>query len=68
MSIHKLGNSSVATVPTLLDLVLKGKLENQQVKKEMSLFWHLLEHGMNINAICVSILNLLKLIIKKAFI
>ena len=33
MSIHKLGNSSVATVPTLLDLVLKGKLEDQKVDK-----------------------------------
>ena len=38
MSIHKLGNSSVATVPTLLDLVIKGNLENQSVKKEMSSF------------------------------
>ena len=26
MSIHKLGNSSVATVPTLFDLMMKGKL------------------------------------------
>ena len=25
MNIHKFGNSSVATVPTLLDLVLKGQ-------------------------------------------
>ncbi len=27
MSIRKLGNSSTATVPTLLDLVVKGKME-----------------------------------------
>ncbi|MFW6259817.1 MAG: 3-oxoacyl-ACP synthase III family protein, partial [Tangfeifania sp.] len=29
MNIRKLGNSSTATVPTLLDMVLKGKMENQ---------------------------------------
>ena len=33
MCINKLGNSSVATVPTLLDLVLKNKLENHQIDK-----------------------------------
>ena len=33
MTIHKLGNSSVATVPTLFDLVKKGKIENQQIRK-----------------------------------
>src|SRR6218665_1022952 len=31
MSIHKLGNSSVATVPTLYDLLVKGKLENHSL-------------------------------------
>ncbi|HBK83037.1 MAG TPA: 3-oxoacyl-ACP synthase, partial [Flavobacterium sp.] len=29
MSIHKVGNSSVAKVPTLYDLIMKGKMENQ---------------------------------------
>ena len=33
MSIHKLGNSSVATVPTLFDLVKNNKLKNQQLNK-----------------------------------
>ena len=51
MSIHKLGNSSVATVPTLLDLVLKGKVENQQVDKGDVIILASVGAGMNINAI-----------------
>lgn len=33
MSIHKFGNSSVATVPTLYDLLMKGKIKNQELNK-----------------------------------
>ncbi len=51
MSIHKLGNSSVATVPTLLDLVLKGKIENQKVNKGDVILLASVGAGMNINAI-----------------
>ena len=51
MSIHKLGNSSVATVPTLLDLVLKGKLENHHVNKGDVIILASVGAGMNINAI-----------------
>ena len=51
MSIHKLGNSSVATVPTLLDLVLKGKIENQKVEKGDIIMLASVGSGMNINAI-----------------
>ncbi|MDB0602022.1 ketoacyl-ACP synthase III [Tenacibaculum maritimum] len=51
MSIHKLGNSSVATVPTLLDLVLKGKIENQKVEKGDVIILASVGSGMNINAI-----------------
>lgn len=51
MSIHKLGNSSVATVPTLLDLVLKGKIENQKVNKGDIIILASVGAGMNINAI-----------------
>jgi 3-oxoacyl-[acyl-carrier-protein] synthase-3 len=51
MSIHKLGNSSVATVPTLLDLVLKGKIENQAVNKGDVIILASVGAGMNINAI-----------------
>ncbi|WP_299017468.1 3-oxoacyl-ACP synthase III family protein [uncultured Polaribacter sp.] len=51
MSIHKLGNSSVATVPTLLDLVLKGKIENQTITKGDVAILASVGAGMNINAI-----------------
>lgn len=51
MSIHKLGNSSVATVPTLLDLVLKGKIENQEVQKGDVIMLASVGAGMNVNAI-----------------
>ncbi|NVK09189.1 MAG: 3-oxoacyl-ACP synthase III family protein [Tenacibaculum sp.] len=55
MSIHKLGNSSVATVPTLLDLVLKGNIENQEVKKGDVIILASVGAGMNINAIVYKI-------------
>ena len=51
MSIHKLGNNSVATVPTLLDLVLKGNIENQELKKGDVIILASVGAGMNINAI-----------------
>jgi 3-oxoacyl-[acyl-carrier-protein] synthase-3 len=51
MSIHKLGNSSVATVPTLLDLVLNGKIENHTVEKGDVIILASVGAGMNINAI-----------------
>jgi 3-oxoacyl-[acyl-carrier-protein] synthase-3 len=52
MSIHKLGNSSVATVPTLFDLVLRGQLENHQLEKGDIILFASVGAGMNINAIC----------------
>ena len=51
MSIHKLGNSSVATVPTLLDLVLKGNLENHALHKGDVIVLASVGAGMNINAV-----------------
>lgn len=51
MSINKLGNSSVATVPTLLDLVLKGKMEGQKLEKGDVVILASVGAGMNINAI-----------------
>ena len=35
MSIHKLGNSSVATIPTLYDLILNNQIENHEIKDGM---------------------------------
>ncbi|WP_306353147.1 3-oxoacyl-ACP synthase III family protein [Flavobacterium sp. '19STA2R22 D10 B1'] len=50
MSIHKLGNSSVATVPTLFDLLTKGKIENQHLNKGDVIIFASVGAGMNINA------------------
>ena len=51
MSIHTLGNSSVATVPTLFDLVKRGELENQEINKGDVVILASVGAGMNINAI-----------------
>ncbi|HLV15396.1 MAG TPA: ketoacyl-ACP synthase III [Xanthomarina sp.] len=51
MSIGKLGNSSVATIPTLLDLILKGKLEGHSINKGDIVMFASVGAGMNINAI-----------------
>jgi len=51
MCIDKLGNSSVATVPTLYDLILKGKLAPHEIKEGDVLLLASVGAGMNINAI-----------------
>ena len=51
MTISWLGNSSVATIPTLLDLILKGKLEPHEIKKDDTLLFASVGAGMNINAL-----------------
>ena len=51
MSIHKLGNSSVATVPTLYDLLVKGNLENHTLQKGDVILFASVGAGMNVNAI-----------------
>lgn len=55
MNIHKLGNSSVATVPTLFDTVRKGKLEGFSLKKGDVVLFASVGAGMNINAVCYRI-------------
>lgn len=50
MSINKLGNSSVATIPTLYDLVLEGGLPGHRVVKGDVLLFASVGAGMNINA------------------
>lgn len=52
MSIHWLGNSSVATVPTLYDLVLKGKVPDHELHKGDVIMFASVGAGMHINAIC----------------
>lgn len=50
MTISWLGNSSVATIPTLLDLILKDKLEPHRISKGDVLIFASVGAGMNINA------------------
>ena len=51
MSITHLGNSSVATIPTLYDLLTNGKIENQELHKGDVIIFASVGAGMNINAI-----------------
>ena len=55
MSINKLGNSSVATVPTLFDLVKKLKLKDHSLQKGDIIMFGSVGAGMNINAITYKI-------------
>ncbi len=50
MSISKLGNSSVATVPTLYNSILKNKYPNHQIRKGDILLFASVGAGMNINS------------------
>ena len=52
MSIHELGNSSVATIPTLYDMVKHGKYKEHQLHKGDVVIFASVGAGMNINAIC----------------
>ena len=51
MSIHKLGNSSVATIPTLYDSIVRGEIENQSLHKGDVILFASVGAGMNVNAI-----------------
>ena len=51
MTVHHLGNTSVATLPTLFDLIIKDNLENHQIKTGDILIFASVGAGMNINAI-----------------
>lgn len=50
ISIHKLGNSSVATVPTLLDLVKRNQMEHHKIQQGDVALFASVGAGMNINA------------------
>ncbi|MBJ7881890.1 3-oxoacyl-ACP synthase III family protein [Gelidibacter salicanalis] len=51
MSIQELGNSSVATIPTLFDLVRNNKIANQSVNKGDIIMFASVGGGMHINTI-----------------
>ncbi|MEO7446098.1 MAG: 3-oxoacyl-[acyl-carrier-protein] synthase III C-terminal domain-containing protein [Ferruginibacter sp.] len=52
MSIHKLGNSSVATVPTLLDMVRRNEMPGHAISAGDVIMFASVGAGMNINAVC----------------
>ncbi|MBN8675172.1 MAG: ketoacyl-ACP synthase III [Chitinophagales bacterium] len=52
MSIHWLGNSSVATIPTLYDLVRNHKVDDHQLSPGDVILFASVGAGMNINAVC----------------
>ncbi|MFN3839770.1 MAG: 3-oxoacyl-ACP synthase III family protein [Cyclobacteriaceae bacterium] len=51
MSISWLGNSSVATVPTLYDLIAKGQMDTFEIRKGSYILFAALGAGVNINAL-----------------
>lgn len=51
MSIEWLGNSSVATIPTLLHLILTGKLKSHKINAGDKVVFASVGAGMNINAV-----------------
>lgn len=51
MTVSWLGNSSVATLPTLLDLISRDRLNNQTINKGDLILFASVGAGMNINAL-----------------
>ena len=52
MNIRELGNSSVATIPTLFDMVRKGVIPGHQLYKDDVILFASVGAGMNLNAVC----------------
>jgi 3-oxoacyl-[acyl-carrier-protein] synthase III len=52
MSIHNLGNSSVATIPTLFDMVKKAGMPHHKINTGDVILFASVGAGMNINAVC----------------
>ena len=55
MNIHKLGNSSVATIPTLLSMVKREELNGYKITAGDIVLFASVGAGMNINAVCYRI-------------
>lgn len=51
MTIDWLGNSSVASIPTILDLILKAKLPPHEINKGDTIIFASVGAGMNINSV-----------------
>lgn len=52
MNIHKLGNSSVATIPTLLSMVKREEMNGYKIAEGDIILFASVGAGMNINAVC----------------
>jgi 3-oxoacyl-[acyl-carrier-protein] synthase III len=52
MNIHKLGNSSVATIPTLLSMVKREEMNGYKISEGDIVMFASVGAGMNINAVC----------------
>jgi 3-oxoacyl-[acyl-carrier-protein] synthase III len=52
MSIQLLGNSSVATIPTLYHLIRNGEMPEHQIRENDIIIFASVGAGMNINAVC----------------
>ncbi|HVZ26351.1 MAG TPA: ketoacyl-ACP synthase III [Sediminibacterium sp.] len=52
MNIQTYGNSSVATIPTLFDMVVKGKMPEHHLSPGDIIVFASVGAGMNINAVC----------------
>ena len=51
MTISFLGNSSVATIPTILDLIVRGQLDDQELRTDDVVVFAAVGAGMNINSL-----------------
>tara|TARA_Y100000034_G_scaffold22119_1_gene25497 strand:- start:4651 stop:5718 length:1068 start_codon:yes stop_codon:yes gene_type:complete len=51
MTISWLGNSSIATLPTLYDFIIKGDLDNHKLEREDNVIFGSVGAGMNINSV-----------------
>lgn len=51
MTISFLGNSSVATIPTILDLIVRGQLDDQDFSPDDIVLFAAVGAGMNINSV-----------------
>ena len=50
LTVDRFGNSSVATVPTMFDLIVKGKLSDHHIKEGDKIIFASVGAGMHINA------------------
>ena len=51
MTIYRLGNNSVATIPILYDIVVKGEMEGQELNSGDNIILTSVGAGTNISAI-----------------